>query len=222
VKAIPSYRVQLQDDALDTFQAEIVDAPEDESVVAKAVALLIAAPLYVTGLEVWQQDRCVFRLRSLARREAMEPAAEPERRPRVLVCDDNRDVLDIMRRICIGLGYSVRSVDRGWSFMAACVQAMPDCIVLDLNLPDINGMSLLRWLLDIRCGARIIVTSGTTDQAQFAKVSSLAQRDLSIAILRKPFELSDLVHLLREGGTVRRATPIEGRLGEADTARPVE
>lgn len=213
-RVISPYRVELQDDALDIYQAEIVDAPEDESAVAKAIGLLLAAPTYVTSLEVWQQDRCVFRLRSVARGEGKESAAgeeQPCRSCRVLVCDDNKDLLDIMRRFCIALGYSVRTVDRGWPFMAACVAAMPDCIVLDLNLPDINGMSLLRWLLDIRCGARIIVTTGTTDEAQLAKVASLAQRGLSIAILRKPFELAELVNLLKESGSQAMRTE-QGRL----------
>jgi CheY-like chemotaxis protein len=151
----------------------------------------------------------------------MDSAPEQQRpddslRHRVLVCDDNKDVLDIMRRICIGLDYSVRTVESGWLFMAACVQAMPDCIVLDLNLPDIGGFSLLQWLGDVGCDARIIVTSGTTDEARLAKVSSLAQRGLSIAILRKPFQLSDLVNLLRESETLAKSKQGEqGHPGKA-------
>jgi CheY-like chemotaxis protein len=227
-QAIPPYRVHLQDDALNLFQAEILDCPEDESAVAKALALLIAAPIYVTGFEVWQQDRCVFKLRSMVRRDAPDsaPAQEPSagsQRRSVLVCDDNKDVLDIMRRICIGLDYSVRTVNTGWYFMAACVQAMPDCIVLDLNLPDIGGLSLLQWLGDVGCSSRIIVTSGTTDEAQFAKVSRLAQRGLSIAILRKPFQMSNLVYLLREGETLDRPGRAEqGRSGKAGATPSLE
>lgn len=210
--AIPPYRVQLQDDALNVFQAEIVDCPEDESAVAKALAMLVDAPIYATGVEVWQQDRCVFKLRSVSRCAAVDRALQEERpsgqpRCRVLVCDDHRDLLDIMRRICLGLDYAVRTVDRGWLFMAAYVQSPPDCIVLDLNLPDIGGISLLRWLLDVGCTARIIVTSGTSDESQLARVAALAQRGLSIEILRKPFELSELVQMLHAServGTVGR------------------
>lgn len=210
MSAIPPYRVHLQDDALNIFQAEIVDCPEDESAVAKALSLLIDAPIYATGVEVWQQDRCIFKLRSVGRRAAVDRALQEERtsdqpRCRVLVCDDHRDVLDIMRRLCLGLDYAVRTVDRGWLFMAAYVQSPPDCIVLDLNLPDIGGISLLRWLLDVGCKARIIVTSGTTDESLLARVAALGQRGLAIEILRKPFELSDLVRMLQSSERIGAA-----------------
>ncbi|MEZ5831504.1 MAG: response regulator [Dongiaceae bacterium] len=198
----------LRDDSLNVTRAEVLDCIDDERAVAKALALMLAAPTYIRGVEIWQQERYVFELSAAAGCRGKQGGTKPDRfsdsnscAERLLVADDNKDVLDITRRIGLGLGYSVQAVDRGRQFMASYVLERPDCIVLDLNLPDIAGLSLLQWLLDVGCEAKVIVTSGTVDDRVLVQLFEFARQGLAIATLHKPFQLSDLTKELYMSAT---------------------
>jgi CheY-like chemotaxis protein len=104
-----------------------------------------------------------------------------------LVVDDDEDVrrLAVLSLSKIG-GHDVRSVDSGAACMAELISELPDCVVLDVMMPGLDGPSTLA---EIRGDGRtyqvpvIFLTAGVAD----ADVERLSALPVS-GVLRKPFD----------------------------------
>ncbi len=65
---------------------------------------------------------------------------------RCLVVDDSRVVRKVARRILEGHGYSVVEAENGIEALIACREALPRCVLLDWNMPVMNGLAFLQAL----------------------------------------------------------------------------
>lgn len=63
-----------------------------------------------------------------------------------LVVDDSRVVRKVARRILEAHGYTVVEAPDGQQALDACRQGLPDCVLLDWNMPVMDGLSFLRAL----------------------------------------------------------------------------
>jgi two-component system chemotaxis response regulator CheY len=63
-----------------------------------------------------------------------------------LVVDDSRVVRKVARRILEGHGFTVREAGDGQQALDACEMAMPDCVLLDWNMPVMSGIEFLKAL----------------------------------------------------------------------------
>jgi two-component system chemotaxis response regulator CheY len=63
-----------------------------------------------------------------------------------LVVDDSRVIRKVARRILEEIGYEVAEAGDGVDALAWCRAAMPDAILLDWNMPAMNGIDFLRVL----------------------------------------------------------------------------
>ena len=63
-----------------------------------------------------------------------------------LVVDDSRVVRKVARRILEGHGFTVVEAADGQQALEACALAMPDCVLLDWNMPVMNGIEFLKAL----------------------------------------------------------------------------
>jgi two-component system chemotaxis response regulator CheY len=63
-----------------------------------------------------------------------------------LVVDDSRVIRKVARRILEEIGYEVAEAADGMEALAWCRAAMPDAILLDWNMPVMNGIDFLRRL----------------------------------------------------------------------------
>ena len=63
-----------------------------------------------------------------------------------LVVDDSRVVRKVARRILEANGYAVEEAENGEEALAACEGSMPDCVLLDWNMPLMNGIEFLKKL----------------------------------------------------------------------------
>ena len=61
-----------------------------------------------------------------------------------LVVDDSRVVRKAARRIVKTLGFTVREAEDGAQALAACREAMPKVVLLDWNMPVLDGIGFLR------------------------------------------------------------------------------
>ncbi len=64
--------------------------------------------------------------------------------PRLLVVDDNPDNLDLLCRLCRRHGYEVFSATTGMDTLRLAVELKPDLLLLDVQLPDLNGRAVCR------------------------------------------------------------------------------
>jgi two-component system chemotaxis response regulator CheY len=63
-----------------------------------------------------------------------------------LVVDDSRVVRKVARRILEAHGYAVAEAGDGQQALDACRQTLPDCVLLDWNMPVMDGITFLRNL----------------------------------------------------------------------------
>jgi len=63
-----------------------------------------------------------------------------------LVVDDSRVVRKVARRILEAEGIHVEEAENGEVALAACHRYMPDCVLLDWNMPVMNGIEFLKAL----------------------------------------------------------------------------
>ena len=63
-----------------------------------------------------------------------------------LVVDDSRVIRKIARRILEDLGFEVAEASDGMEALAWCRAAMPEAVLLDWNMPVLNGIDFLRRL----------------------------------------------------------------------------
>ena len=63
-----------------------------------------------------------------------------------LVVDDSRVVRKVARRILEAHGFDVTEAENGQLALNACRLQMPDCVLLDWNMPVMNGLEFLKQL----------------------------------------------------------------------------
>jgi two-component system chemotaxis response regulator CheY len=63
-----------------------------------------------------------------------------------LVVDDSRVVRKVARRMLEGTGFGVQEAEDGACALSACRSKLPDAILLDWNMPVMNGIEFLRAL----------------------------------------------------------------------------
>ncbi len=111
---------------------------------------------------------------------------------RLLIVDDQPALGEIVRRTAEGLGYEVKVTTHAEEFMAEFDTFDPTAIVLDIVMPDIDGIELVGWLVDRECCARILVASGYNKRyAKMAETLGVA-KGLEISFLEKPYRIAEL------------------------------
>jgi two-component system, OmpR family, response regulator MprA len=65
---------------------------------------------------------------------------------RVLVVEDDQEIADVLRRTLRQEGHEVRSAGDGEQALTAAAEFMPDVVILDLGLPKLDGVEVLRRL----------------------------------------------------------------------------
>jgi len=85
---------------------------------------------------------------------------------RILVIDDDPQVLKLFSKMLIRGGYAVRAANSGKGVMKALDTGGPfDLVVLDLSMPPPDGFETLKTLHANRPGLRILVVSGFLEGA---------------------------------------------------------
>jgi two-component system response regulator MprA len=122
---------------------------------------------------------------------------------RVLVVDDDRAVRDALRRALTLAGYDVRAAEGGQQALTQVATELPDAVVLDVGMPDIDGLEVCRRLR--RTGNRVPILMLTAREAIADRIDGLdAGAD---DYLVKPFDVGELKARLR---ALMRRTGLDG------------
>ena len=87
-----------------------------------------------------------------------------------LVVDDSRVVRMVARRILEANHFSVRESENGEVALNACRQALPDAVLLDWNMPVMDGITFLRKLrAEFGPGNPVVIFCTTESEMQFVQ-----------------------------------------------------
>lgn len=84
-------------------------------------------------------------------------------RPRVLLADDHREMLEAMRRLLGASCDIVGSVHTGREAISLALSTEPDVVVLDLAMPDMNGIAACRQIRERVPKARVVLLTAYSD-----------------------------------------------------------
>jgi len=117
-----------------------------------------------------------------------------------LIVDDSRIIRKVARRIVEGLGFEVDEAGDGVEALTYCASVMPDIILLDWNMPVMDGLTFLRRLRAQPGGERpkVLFCTIETHPERIAEALSAGADDY----VMKPFDGEILSSKLTEVGAV--------------------
>jgi CheY-like chemotaxis protein len=119
-------------------------------------------------------------------------------RRRVLVVDDDVSILEVLREGLELAGYDVRAAADGRSAERLYHEWAPDVVILDVFLPEQNGLTtLLRLRADFPDAAIIVISGGGGCDRRLDYLTE-AQVLGATCTIRKPFGLSDILTAVNE------------------------
>ena len=112
-------------------------------------------------------------------------------KPRILVAEDDAAIRDLIRAQLSDAGYDVHTAANGNEAVRKIMGAKPDAVVLDINMPVLDGFGVLRELKAHLAGVRIpiLVLTARHGEEDVLKALSLGAKDY----LTKPFSESQLL-----------------------------
>lgn len=115
---------------------------------------------------------------------------------RVLVVDDSLSVRKMVERALESKGLEVIAASSGAEAMERLDSAMPDLIVCDVVMPDVDGYRICEFVRDhpVLAGTPVLLISGIVNSAVLDRAAQVR----SSAVLRKPFTADDLTRKVDE------------------------
>lgn len=118
---------------------------------------------------------------------------------RILIVDDSNLSRRIMRRILDPAGYEILEADNGQTALELYRLHRPDLVIMDLVMPGMHGLDLLRQLRQLDSQARVLVASSDVQRFSHEQAKELGAR----AFLDKPLLAEPVL------GAVRKALEAE-------------
>ena len=111
---------------------------------------------------------------------------------RIMIIDDDRSICDLLSELFRVLGHETLAFTDGCSALATMAlesgRSRLDVVLLDLNMPGMNGMAVLREMSTQHPGVPVIIMSGTPGQAGFREAIAQGAKDW----IRKPIDVEVL------------------------------
>jgi CheY-like chemotaxis protein len=111
----------------------------------------------------------------------------------VLVVDDNESVVKALTTMLSRRGYRCESATNGIEAMQKVNQSNFDAVITDLEMPEMDGIVLMRELRQHFSDLPVMVMTGCSDDSVMEMAISAGAKDL----LWKPFEISELMMRLQ-------------------------
>ncbi len=111
----------------------------------------------------------------------------------ILICEDDENLRQLIR-VVIGAGYRIVEAEDGYEALALAREHRPDLIILDLMLPRLSGIDVLRAVReDLSADGTHILVMRAWPKADEAAVNAGAD-----AFLPKPFDADELSAVVAE------------------------
>ena len=112
---------------------------------------------------------------------------------RVLVVDDERLIRWSLEQMLEKSGYAVETAEDGATALAAVRDDSPDLVLLDLKLPDTDGLHVIRQIKESHPGIQVVIMTAYSDVATAVEAMRLGAYDY----IPKPIDFDNLAVTLR-------------------------
>jgi DNA-binding NtrC family response regulator len=127
---------------------------------------------------------------------------------KVLIVDDEYLIRYSMQKIIEHEGCSAITAGSGHEALRLFHEQKPDFVILDIHLPDTNGLALLRTIKEVSPSAAVVMVTGSPDVQSSVKAIKMGALDY----LEKPVNIEHLKRLVHVGDRRRLK---ESRVGPA-------
>jgi DNA-binding NtrC family response regulator len=135
-------------------------------------------------------------------------------RPRLLIVDDDRAILTLIGTIALKEGFDVATAVNGEDALRQLGAHPSDLVLLDLQMPGVTGIDVLRSISEVRHGCRVVLMSGYATIDSAVEAVKLGAEDY----FTKPFDLPRLRGLLSsvriDAERRRTLLDLEGQMAE--------
>jgi two-component system, LuxR family, response regulator FixJ len=114
---------------------------------------------------------------------------------RVYVVDDDPDQRDGIASLLAGAGYESRAFASGADILAVCRALPPGCVIVDLMMPNMDGLELQRQLIAASCNWPVILLTGKASRPAAAEAMAAGM----VAFLEKPVRETELLAAVMRG-----------------------
>ena len=121
-----------------------------------------------------------------------------DEKKKILVVDDEAQIIRVLRHILNAHGYSVRTAEDGSSAMEVFEEWRPDLVLTDLQMPNVNGLALCRKLRPLS-DIPIVILSVRNEESAIVEALDAGADDY----ITKPFGTNELLARIRS--SLRRA-----------------
>lgn len=112
---------------------------------------------------------------------------------RALVADDNPALLKLMQEMLQANGYAVTTAQTGIEAIEFITAGRPDIVVLDILMPQMNGLELLQKMKEAHLNTPVLIVTAYGDVAEATR-----EFDNVKGIMLKPFHITDLLNRMNE------------------------
>lgn len=119
--------------------------------------------------------------------------------PVLIVVDDEPDMADFVKDVAEMVGFETLVANSAKEFQNLCAKAKPDAVVMDIVMPDMDGIELLKWISGNGYSCPVILISGYDGgyidaAAQLGKVQGVPV----VGTLTKPIPLDQMKMMLTQ------------------------
>lgn len=111
---------------------------------------------------------------------------------RILVIDDDPEVVDILVTTLRDEGYGVRGALTSDEGLKLVILSRPDLVLLDIMLPGMNGIEVLKRIRSINPTIKVVMVTGNTDPVLAREALELG----ALAYVDKPFDFAYLKRIV--------------------------
>jgi two-component system, chemotaxis family, chemotaxis protein CheY len=112
--------------------------------------------------------------------------------PEILVIDDDEFMLSTLQEVLLSAGFGVTTTADGPQGIELYARVKPAAVVLDLGLPSMDGLQVLKRIREIDADAKVLVVTGYPSEAAALTARSMGANNF----LPKPFDANQLVETL--------------------------
>ena len=110
---------------------------------------------------------------------------------RVLVVDDDENFGQIIAETLMAAGYEVQTADDGLHGYLRYLDQQPDIVLTDIQMPELDGLEMIRCIRTINPNVKAIYISGAI--SQYRDALKTEGRRYGAMVLNKPFSRKDLL-----------------------------